>query len=170
MSKNQEAKWFSMRTDLFGQDAYDLGYYKLSARAVGLYMTSIAYASRWGLDHCHMQVAAWAGIKRPAPVVAELVEHGFWIAIPDSNGQFYVAHEGTLWRRGKPLTRPSIPVHIRAAVMGRDSYACVQCGAPDELTLDHIWPYSKGGRDTVENLRVLCRSCNSRKGARTDGS
>ncbi len=34
-----------------------------------------------------------------------------------------------------------------------------------DLSLDHIYPWSLGGPDTVENLRVLCRSCNSRKGA-----
>ena len=33
-----------------------------------------------------------------------------------------------------------------------------------DLTADHIVPYSQGGR----RLRVLCRSCNSRKGPKRD--
>jgi hypothetical protein len=62
--------------------------------------------------------------------------------------------------------RRHIPLAIRRAVMERDGYACVDCGAQHDLALDHIHPYSLGGPDTVENLRVLCRSCNSRKGAK----
>jgi 5-methylcytosine-specific restriction protein A len=32
-----------------------------------------------------------------------------------------------------------------------------------DLTVDHIVPKKKGGTDSAANLRVLCRSCNSRK-------
>lgn len=162
-------KWFSMRTDFFSRDAYELGFFNLSPQAMALYVASAAYASRWGIDHCFASQAAYVGIKRPAPVIRELVEGGFYVRSL-TKGQFHVAHEGTLWRRGTPLQRRSIPIAIRAAVMKRDDYACVNCGNPNRLTLDHIWPYSKGGQDTIENLRVLCRSCNSQKGARVDAS
>ena len=33
----------------------------------------------------------------------------------------------------------------------------------DDLTVDHIIPVSKGGRDAWANFRVLCRGCNSAK-------
>lgn len=46
-----------------------------------------------------------------------------------------------------------------------DGHRCVVCGAPDQLTLDHIQPYSQGGSDTLNNLRTLCKTCNSRRGA-----
>lgn len=62
--------------------------------------------------------------------------------------------------------RDEIPQWLRDRVMERDGHACVQCGATDDLTLDHIYPWSLGGPDTYANLRVLCRSCNSSKGAR----
>jgi 5-methylcytosine-specific restriction endonuclease McrA len=38
---------------------------------------------------------------------------------------------------------------------------------PSELTLDHIVPLSRGGQNTRGNLRVVCRSCNQKKGMST---
>jgi 5-methylcytosine-specific restriction endonuclease McrA len=61
------------------------------------------------------------------------------------------------------LKRKHIASELRELVMERDRHSCVLCGATEDLTLDHIHPWSKGGPDTYENLRVLCRPCNSRK-------
>ena len=36
----------------------------------------------------------------------------------------------------------------------------------EELTVDHIVPWSKGGRTELSNAQLLCRACNSRKGNR----
>lgn len=54
------------------------------------------------------------------------------------------------------------------ALANRDGLGCVICKStnPAELTVDHIKPRSKGGTNELSNLRLLCRSCNSRKGAR----
>lgn len=68
--------------------------------------------------------------------------------------------------RGGRVNRASIPVEVRAAVFDRDGHACAICRATDDLALDHIYPWSLGGPDTPDNLRVLCRPCNSRKGDR----
>lgn len=78
------------------------------------------------------------------------------------------------WARGKrlrwvgaePTRRRKIPDAIRFSVYERDGYACLHCGTPERLSLDHIHPFSLGGEDTIDNLQTLCRSCNSRKGAR----
>ena len=43
---------------------------------------------------------------------------------------------------------------------------CACCGSTEDITIDHIIPLSKGGDDELNNLRLLCRSCNSRKGDR----
>ncbi len=48
----------------------------------------------------------------------------------------------------------------------RDGYVCKICGATKKLTVDHIIPVTKGGKNTLENCQLLCKSCNSRKGAR----
>lgn len=44
--------------------------------------------------------------------------------------------------------------------------ACAICGRTDSPSIDHVVPISKGGSDGVDNLRVLCTSCNSRKGGK----
>lgn len=51
----------------------------------------------------------------------------------------------------------------------RDDYTCQYCGSdnPPMLTLDHIKPRSRGGRNTWENLVTSCYECNCKKGCRT---
>ena len=63
-------------------------------------------------------------------------------------------------------TRAAIPAEQRQRIYERDGHACLRCGAAEDLTLDHIHPWSLYGPDTDDNLRTLCRSCNSAKGAR----
>lgn len=69
-----------------------------------------------------------------------------------------------------PSRRKTLSVAARLSVFARNAYRCVSCGSEDNLSVDHIVPVSKGGTDHPDNLQTLCRSCNSRKGNRTDGS
>lgn len=52
---------------------------------------------------------------------------------------------------------------LRPTLLARDGHACKVCGSTIDLCIDHIVPVSKGGGDELDNLQVLCRSCNSRK-------
>lgn len=63
-----------------------------------------------------------------------------------------------------------IPAALRTAVFERDAYRCVQCGSWKDLRADHVVPEVHGGPTTLENLQTLCQPCNSRKGARLEGS
>jgi len=40
------------------------------------------------------------------------------------------------------------------------------CGTEERLSVDHIVPRTLGGSDSLDNLQVLCSSCNSAKGGR----
>lgn len=59
-----------------------------------------------------------------------------------------------------PLTRRNL--------LHRDNHTCQYCGdAKEGLTLDHVIPRSRGGKDTWENMVVACVRCNVKKGNRT---
>ncbi len=53
---------------------------------------------------------------------------------------------------------------VYAFVLQRDNEECVLCKSTEELQFDHILPKSRGGNDEPENLRVLCRTCNLKRG------
>lgn len=71
-----------------------------------------------------------------------------------------------------PAFKRNISKETRALVLERNGYTCQMCGAgagdPDpyhpgrtiRLTMGHIIDKSKGGDDTVQNLRAVCSNCN----------
>ena|SRR5688500_5007221 len=50
--------------------------------------------------------------------------------------------------------------------LDRNGRCCFYCGGPFEF-LDHVIPKARGGAKLKNNTVPACRSCNSRKGART---
>ena len=62
--------------------------------------------------------------------------------------------------------KATIPASLRKKIFERDAYRCVKCEGWQDLTLDHIHPESLGGPTEESNLQTMCRSCNSKKGAR----
>lgn len=52
----------------------------------------------------------------------------------------------------------------RQRIIKRDNHSCVYCGSKRDLTIDHLIPKSKGGKNTWDNLVTCCISCNSKKG------
>ena len=59
----------------------------------------------------------------------------------------------------------------RLAIYLRDGLACGYCGHAVEdgacLTLDHIVPVSRGGKNEATNLVTCCGRCNSSRGNRS---
>jgi len=64
-----------------------------------------------------------------------------------------------------PARRERVASEIRRAVFERDGGRCVECGSDFDIQYDHVIPFSLGGASSVENLQILCASCNLRKGA-----
>lgn len=64
--------------------------------------------------------------------------------------------------------RKAISPDLRRQALQTDQHECVYCGATTNLTLDHVLPYSQGGKDSLENLVVACASCNRDKAAKID--
>jgi hypothetical protein len=63
----------------------------------------------------------------------------------------------------------------RAEVARRARYRCEYCGYPEAasstpLEIDHITPEARGGRTTIENLALCCRSCNLHKHVKTEAA
>jgi 5-methylcytosine-specific restriction endonuclease McrA len=60
---------------------------------------------------------------------------------------------------------------VRAAVLKKSDYRCVQCGADKELQVDHIVSVYKCARglfpveklNSLDNLQALCSTCNAAK-------
>lgn len=61
-------------------------------------------------------------------------------------------------------------VFSRRNVFKRDKFTCQYCSAqpgPEELTIDHVLPKSKGGISEWTNCVLACLKCNAKKADRT---
>lgn len=140
---------------------------------VGAWLGSVLWLSRNGRAEEFPRTALREFGATPK-IEATLIRERLWVDLDDEIGvpQWVTSRWSRwavqLWKFGPldTIHRPKIPRGLRQAVYERDGYRCVECRVVDDLTLDHIWPWSRGGEDTFENLRTLCRPCNSRKGSR----
>lgn len=67
----------------------------------------------------------------------------------------------------------------RTQILDRDKWTCQMCGikvhdqsvgdwnTPDKAHIDHVIPLSKGGHSDINNLQILCRTCNITKSDKT---
>ena len=97
---------------------------------------------------------------------------------PEKNRKAYLK-----WRRANPEAareiarrysysnrapkRPPYPKDAYLMLVELFGERCLACGAKENITIDHIVPLSKGGGSQMDNLQLLCKSCNCSKQART---
>jgi 5-methylcytosine-specific restriction enzyme A len=73
-------------------------------------------------------------------------------------------------RRGSAAQRGYGPAWQRLAARAKAAQPwCTHCHSSHDLTVDHIDPSSKHKRLSLNDVQVLCRSCNSSKGGRRGG-
>lgn len=93
---------------------------------------------------------------------------------PDSwSAQEDVLEQTTLKNRvSSSEDRREIPLGLRFRILYRDRFKCVLCGDRPArnpecfLHVDHILPWSRGGKTREDNLRTLCEICNVGRGNR----
>ncbi|MGA2121530.1 MAG: HNH endonuclease [Methanoregula sp.] len=83
-----------------------------------------------------------------------------------SKEEDFVVHEKNGKVRYSKENSRNVSLSLRYKVLNRDHFKCVFCGKNPstdfgtKLHIDHIIPFSKGGKSTLENLQTLCDSCN----------
>lgn len=78
------------------------------------------------------------------------------------NGDFYLDND--IWQSICRVERGKVTNKMRFAIYERDGHRCRKCGRHSEyLEIDHIYPISKGGKSTYDNLQTLCHDCNAKK-------
>ena len=91
--------------------------------------------------------------------------------MPKADGSRTTAERGLGWDYQR------IATPMRRQAVGRP---CPRCGVvmtkqqgrqprPSDATVEHRIPRALGGRNTPDNLEVICRDCNIRPGARMGG-
>ena len=137
-------------------------------------------------DYCYNRVNN--GISLSKPTLFEHVDHGKYRCLGENypyNGIIYhkdqvigscvngvrekiygisdVAKPRQLSKAQKSRT-PS--TRLRFEVLARDQFTCRFCGASPSkdpsvtLHIDHIIPWAKGGKTSLDNLQTLCSKCN----------
>jgi len=97
---------------------------------------------------------------------AEMIEKADGLKIHTVDREFALPSIVRLWQYRRVPFR-----HImltRKNIITRDGHRCQYCGITrGPMTVDHIVPKTRGGRDTWENMVCACVRCNNRKGDRT---
>jgi HNH endonuclease len=100
------------------------------------------------------------GIHRePSPLIAALAG-----AAEDIERYAVAAINEERWPLIRLGGRQKISRVVRRLVFERDGGCCLNCGMTLTIRtaqLDHIVPWSAGGPDFSENLRILCEPCNA---------
>jgi 5-methylcytosine-specific restriction endonuclease McrA len=106
-------------------------------------------------------LGSWGAVSKAARALGQDVIRSQHLAIVPPEVVVLSAYDG----RGERSV-----VFSRRNIFKRDRYTCQYCGVqpgPENLTIDHIVPRSRGGISSWENCVLACLECNKRKADRT---
>lgn len=121
---------------------------------------------------------AWVSVEAAASdLVAGRVIYAFGDPVAQLRGGFnkhgaqsVLEVPAIITTRANKKTLVTRPAFSRNGLFARDGYMCMYCGdmsSPRHLTIDHITPRSRGGKNSWTNTCAACVSCNQRKGNKT---
>lgn len=91
----------------------------------------------------------------------EMIEHIIQ-KLNQKRGDYYL--DNSIWQAICRVERGRVSNKMRFAIYQRDGHRCRKCGRQtSDLEVDHIFPISKGGKSTMDNLQTLCHRCNVAK-------
>jgi len=96
------------------------------------------------------------------------------MARPGLKAEFFVNANGVITQKAKVISSL-----LRTAIFERDNYFCQSCDCKVKYygntvspydnfspgAIDHIFPRARGGQNNLDNLQLLCITCNAQKGA-----
>ena len=115
------------------------------------------------------------GQGSPAAEIPRVLERALEDLVHTLKYQKFAATDSPRARRSAGAAR-YIPADVRRRVAERDGYQCAfvsatghRCDERSDLEFDHVQPVARGGRTTVENLRLLCPAHNQYEAERVFG-
>ena len=107
-----------------------------------------------------------SGLSNSPGAVEELFAAALKSHIAKLEKQRFAATSRSRPRRSKAVGR-YVPAQLKRAVWQRDGGRCAftsdrghRCESRTRLEFDHVVPIARGGRTTLDNLRLLCRTHN----------
>lgn len=95
-------------------------------------------------------------------------------ALPEIDSVDSISQSSTSKSKVEEENCRDIKLGLRYTVLNRDRFKCVLCGNSPAISIDcrlhvdHIIPFSKGGKTEIGNLRALCQNCNLGKSNRME--
>lgn len=116
---------------------------------------------RWRIANRGKAAESLRQWKRANPEKVAALKRKWSKENPEKHAAYYHNRRARIKANGGALTEGD----IRALYATNPK--CQKCGTNDNLSLDHVVPLACGGRNDIDNMQVLCGTCNSSKGTKT---
>ena len=131
-------------------------------------------ASYEPLHVCSWKRAIVLLLKGKAVTVESAEQNGHSLPLLQGTGksstQLGFSHKPSVIRLNYYIKIPHTEIPLnRKNIFYRDNFSCQYCDKKVDLTIDHVLPRSRGGKDTWDNMVTACLRCNVLKGSKTPG-